>query len=426
MSSVSEEITQALKAEEPVPRPMAFIEACHPGAWEKVGGIPLITRTLFHLGQLGIKRAVVLLGEPKAPVSLERWKGALEPEYVAAGKDIPTTILSLVDHEPDVLFVDAAHLIDVRILEALSLAPRTTLAYLDSRDRDDPVVRAGLLKMADLCLWAGKGDAGLVRRASTLLPGDLEPFSPEIRGPLHPYFMEVRSSDEARQATRVLIRSQQKQVMDLPAQYLHPPLANALTRFLCETPVTPNMVTLFGVGVAALVAWLFWHGYLVAGALLTFAVDILDGVDGKLARTTLQYSRLGRHEDIIDYFYENSWYVALGVGLRPLQSGDLTFWLASLLILSDTVDNISYNLAGRWHGKSIDLFSPFDRAFRRIAGRRNIYGAMFIVGFLLGYPLQTFAVVATWAAITAAIHGARLIQYGRGKKRWVRNAQVVR
>jgi phosphatidylglycerophosphate synthase len=424
LSSASE-ITQALETREPVARPMAFLDASQPGACRQVGGIPLVARTLFYLGRLGIKRSIVLLSAPEAPVSLERWTGDLELEYAMAGVDIPAAILSLVDRESDLLYVDAAHLIDARILEALSHAPRTTLVYLDSRDRENPVVRAGLLERADLRLWAKQGDAGLARRAAALLPGDLEPYSPEIRGPLPPYFMEVRSQDEARRATQVLIRSQQKQVMDLPAQYLHPPLANALTRFLCKTPVTPNMVTLFGAAVAALVAWLFWHGYFVAGALLTFAVDILDGVDGKLARTTLRFSRLGRHEDLIDYLYENSWYVALGFGLVPLHSGDLSLWLAALLILSDTADNIFYTLAGRWHGKSIDLFSRFDRAFRRIAGRRNIYGAMFIVGFLLGYSLPTFAAAAAWAAITAAVHGVRLIQYGRGKRRSVRNAGVT-
>ena len=128
---------------------------------------------------------------------------------------------------------------------------------------------------------------------------------------------------------------------------------------------------------------MFWHGYFVIGAFCTFVVEILDGVDGKLARTTLHYTKLGHYEHIIDYFYENSWYVAIAVGLSVTIPNHLPALLAGLLIISDTADNIFYALAGKWYGKSIDLFSPFDVAFRCIAGRRNIYGFMFIIGFFL-------------------------------------------
>jgi hypothetical protein len=44
---------------------------------------------------------------------------------------------------------------------------------------------------------------------------------------------------------------------------------------------------------------------------------------------------------------------------------------------------------------------------------------MFIIGFSFGYPFQTFAIVAIWAALTASIHGLRLFQYGRAMKRAV-------
>jgi phosphatidylglycerophosphate synthase len=205
--------------------------------------------------------------------------------------------------------------------------------------------------------------------------------------------------------------------MDLPAQFIDPPFENMLTRLLCNTPITPNVVTFLGVAAGVLVAWLFWHGHFLAGALTIFLVEILDGVDGKLARTKLHFTKLGRYEDLIDYFNETSWYVALGVGLRSIGLNPSAALLAGLLICSDTTDNIIYTLANKWYGKTVDFFSPFDRAFRRIAGRRNIYGFMFIIGFSFGYPFQTFAIVATWAALTASIHGLRLFQYGRMIKR---------
>ncbi len=148
-----------------------------------------------------------------------------------------------------------------------------------------------------------------------------------------------------------------------------------------------------------------------------FAVEILDGVDGKLARTTLRFSRFGEHEDLLDYFCETGMYVALAVGLGAAAGARLPAVLAGVLIVADTADNIFYTLAGRWHGRSIDLFGPFDAAFRCIAGRRNIYGLMFLCGFALGQPLPTLAAAAGWAGLTAVVHGIRLLAFGWGKGR---------
>ena len=321
--------------------------------------------------------------------------------------------MSTADPAEHFLYIDAGHLIDPRVLKALMSASTTTLCHLDAGDKEKPVIRAGLLSREDLRIWNDRGIPTLVHHAASILPGEIDSFRPEIRGSVTPYYLEVVTDRDATEATRTLIRSQQKQVLDLPAQYIHPPFENGLTSILVETPVSPNEVTIMVACVAFVVTWFFWHGYFVLGAFLALVVNILDGVDGKLARTKLQYSKLGEHEDVIDYFYENSWYVALGVGLSSLTGGSFPLYCAAALVLADTADNVFSTLAGKWYGKSIDLFSRFDRQFRRIAGRRNIYGALFIVGFSLGYPLQTFVIATCWALVTAAIHGVRLLQHGQ-------------
>ncbi|HOI94834.1 MAG TPA: CDP-alcohol phosphatidyltransferase family protein [Syntrophobacter fumaroxidans] len=401
-----------------VPR-QCVLDASGTGAWERVGGISPIARMLYHLDRLGIEEVVVLLSSDRGLKGLETWTGGLRLREARkdAQLSLAGNLLSMARIDRRFLYLDAAHLVDPRLIKALAAASETTLAFMDPRDARNGTVRAGLLHVDDLPAWAEEGDAALARRSKPLFPSSIDPYSPEIRGPLTPYFLEVRSREDALEATRLLIRSQQKHVMDLPAEFIDPPFENALTFWLCRTSISPDMVTLIGGAVAFFVAWLFWHGHFVAGALLTFVVEILDGVDGKLARTKLQFSRFGRHEDIFDYFCENSWYVALGVGLSASTPGNWPFFAAALLIFSDTVDNVLYALAGKWHGKSIDLYRPFDAAFRRIAGRRNIYGFMFIVGFVAGFPLQTFILAAAWAAVTAAIHLVRLIQFGRAVAR---------
>jgi 1L-myo-inositol 1-phosphate cytidylyltransferase / CDP-L-myo-inositol myo-inositolphosphotransferase len=397
--------------------PLGILNGCSAGAWKKVGGIPLLARSLFHLNALGLKRVVLLWDPGHPPQSLEKWQGGIQIELRPVKNDLPAALLSLAELAERFIYVDAGHLIDARLLQALFVAAGTTLCHMDAADMEKPVIRAGLLSKEDLLTWSSQGIPALVRRAAPLLPGDIDPFRPEVRGPATPYFLEVCTDGDAREATQLLIRNQQKQVLDLPAQYIHPPFENALTFLLLKTPVSPNGVTIMVAALAFLVTWLFWHGYFVLGAFLAVVVNIMDGVDGKLARTKLQFSWLGKHEDVIDYFYENSWYIALGVSLGSLTGGALPLFCAAAMVLADTADGVFYTLAGKWHGKSIDLFSRFDRNFRRVAGRRNIYGALFILGFSLGYPLQTFVTATFWALVTAAIHGVRLHRHGQSLER---------
>jgi phosphatidylglycerophosphate synthase len=398
--------------------PLAVLNACRLGAWEIVGGVPLVGRTLFHLNKFGIKKAVLLLKTKGILFDLKKWQGNIRIEALRVGEeDVSRRLLDICPLESRIVYINAAHLIDARLIRALTFAVEPTLSAINGPEIERPSIRLGFLGRKELDVWCKEGENALIRRVKMLLPGDIDPFSPEIRGNLLPYFVEVRSPEDARKATSILIRGQQKQIMDLPAQYIDPFFENRLTRLLCNTKVTPNMITWLGVAVAAVVAWLFWEGYFLAGAIGMFVVEILDGVDGKLARTKLEFTKLGEQEHLIDYFYENGWYAALAAGLSRFSPGPLPWALAGLLIVSDTAENILYNRASEWYGKSIDLFGPFDAVFRRIAGRRNIYGALFFLGFLAGYPLPTFAVVAIWAGLTAVVHAVRLVQYGRGVKR---------
>ena len=405
------------KKDEKAESPMAVINACHPGAWERVGGISLVARSLFHLHDFGTRRVILLLGMDQIPGDLEKWQRKLRIDMVRLKEEVPQALLNIQDLEATLIYIDAAHLIDPRFLQALTVASEPTMVHVDSPDRERGAVRLGFLTREVLEIWSREGKGALIQRSGMLFPEDLDPFSPEIRGPLSPYIVRVSSREEARRATSFLIRTKQKQVMDFPARFIDPPFENMLTRLLCNTPVTPNMVTFAGVIAGVAVIWLFWHGYFLAGAISMFVVEVLDGVDGKLARTKLHFTKLGLYEDLIDYFNEMSWYVALGVGFGRTGLSPSPGFLAGLLICSDTADNIFYTLGNKWHGKNIDFFGPFDQAFRLIAGRRNIYGMMFILGFALGYPSYTFTAVAVWAAVTACIHGCRLFQFGRGLKK---------
>ena len=57
----------------------------------------------------------------------------------------------------------------------------------------------------------------------------------------------------------------------------------------------------------------------------------------------------------------------------------------------------------------LDELTPFDRCFRAIAGRRNVYVMILVVGFFSGRAAQAFLCAVVWAGVTVAVHGFRMM-----------------
>ncbi|MBI4428149.1 MAG: CDP-alcohol phosphatidyltransferase family protein [Ignavibacteriales bacterium] len=87
--------------------------------------------------------------------------------------------------------------------------------------------------------------------------------------------------------------------------YLLRPIAGVFVKVLYNTPVTPNQVTIAST-IAGLVAAVFYlqgqPQFVAAAGLMVTLKDILDSVDGQLARAKNQYTRTGRFLDSIGDF----------------------------------------------------------------------------------------------------------------------------
>ena len=88
--------------------------------------------------------------------------------------------------------------------------------------------------------------------------------------------------------------------------FLYHPLAWQLARALARTPVTPNMVSIFGglivVAAGAVYAGLAWPASALLGLALHMGWHVVDGADGDLARITGNASPTGELVDgICDY-----------------------------------------------------------------------------------------------------------------------------
>jgi CDP-L-myo-inositol myo-inositolphosphotransferase len=92
---------------------------------------------------------------------------------------------------------------------------------------------------------------------------------------------------------------------------VHKPVENKLVAFISNFDITPNQMTIISNILAYTVTALFLFGHLLPASILTFAVGIVDGLDGKLARVKLKTSKLGSLEHSFDLLYEFSWFIAL-------------------------------------------------------------------------------------------------------------------
>jgi phosphatidylglycerophosphate synthase len=139
------------------------------------------------------------------------------------------------------------------------------------------------------------------------------------------------------------------------------------------------------------------------------AVGVVDGLDGRQARIQLRQTALGRLEHLLDKLYEVLWIVALAYAL----SGQFTdrWYITSLLtwIAAYLLDTAAYDIVKWRTGRTLDESSRLDALIRLVAGRRNIYACMLLVGVLARQPGAAYQAIVWWAVMTAAVHGVRAV-----------------
>ncbi|MFQ6053660.1 MAG: CDP-alcohol phosphatidyltransferase family protein [Candidatus Bathyarchaeia archaeon] len=199
----------------------------------------------------------------------------------------------------------------------------------------------------------------------------------------------------------------EKGASDLLAYYVHRPLENRIVSLLMRTPVTPNQLTAITNIAAYCVTALFFFGYLLPASALSFAVGLMDGLDGKLARARDAASNLGKMEHAFDLLYEFSWLAALSYYLNRSTGGSMPLVYGMLSITLIAFYRYCYDIFGRAMGTSLDIYGRIERAFRRIAGRRNLYNIHILVAILLGVPEYALISITVHAALTAFVYAWR-------------------
>ena len=392
-----------------MPVPTVILCSDVPAAHLPVGGLSLAVRHIKELYKHGV-REFYLYGVTAVPPAMQqaRFPDDVVLHVVPHDRDaLPFQLRALLTMPGDLLLVRGDCLVDPRLFA--ELLTRTAPHWLPA-----PPATAGTLPAAarlshvQLDTWATAGLEQWLHQSPVLRPEMLDDYSPAHRGPVPFYVLTVTTPEEARAATWTLIRTAQKRALDLPALLLHPIFENRLVFWLCNTRITPNQITVCTGIFGAYVAFLFLHGWLRLGITLANVAGVLDGVDGKLARTKLQTSRLGELEHVLDFFMEHAWYLTITIYLVSSMNDAQWWWVGGGLMASDLLDNLLYYVGHVWLGKQLDELGPFDRGFRLIAGRRNMYVWMWLLGFWAGLPAQVFVAALVWALVTVVVHGVRL------------------
>jgi len=154
-----------------------------------------------------------------------------------------------------------------------------------------------------------------------------------------------------------------------------------ITRFLLPTPITPNQITLFSIGLGLLGAWwmaqpdLSWP---LAGSVLFWLHSVVDGCDGELARLKFLESKWG---GLLDFWGDNVVHCAVfaGIAAQAAQKtgGNIPWILAAaacLGILAATAWVSRNLLRKKEEGEGEPLFTGLKNSIQnRLAQRDFIY-----------------------------------------------------
>lgn len=398
---------------------LPIVIADAPGALSVLCGVNLLERSLRVLQRLGFRRTIVFSSTPEivgADLAKRSWARKELTIQLVSTAIKPLTVQLLLEQTAERFLIMPANIYcDARLLAALC-ANNSSAALVDS---NPPEFARNLIR--NPC-----GPALITRDfLSALSP--VTPFLNELtkkidhakidvvdaakqdeyifsmRRHVRPLCFRAPQEQDRRLTERIILDSAQKGTLDLPA-YLQAPIETVLISFLCKTPITPNQITIAGliIGCSATVA--FVAGRIGLGILAALIFGIVDGLDGKQARVKIETTRRGKWEHHFDYLIENSWWAA--IAFYVWRSGRLpdAFYLFALLIGSHLLDEFAKRRAKIATGRLLDDLTPFDRAFRLIAARRNIYVWILAFGFLLNAFPQSYAIVCGWAGFSAAVH----------------------
>jgi len=411
--------------------PEALVELC---------GVSLLERLLRILQRLGFRRAFVFSTTPEiveAEVAKQSWAREQITAHLVSGAIGPLTPQLVLEQSPSdgFLIVPANIYCDARLLAALCTRD-SSAALVDSNPPEfaRSLIRnpCGAALVTKDCLSAFSSTVPFFeqlreridnRKIDIVDAAVQDDYIVSMRRRVRPFCFPAPAEQNRRLAERIILDSAQKGTLDLPA-YVHAPIETRIISLLCKTRITPNQITIAGLITGCSATAAFVLGYTGFGILAALIFGIVDGLDGKQSRVKIETTERGKWEHHLDYVIENSWWATIAFHLWRSGQFPNVFYFFALLVGSHLLDEFAKRQVKVVKGRLLDDLTPFDRTFRLIAARRNIYVWVLACGLLLGAFPQSYAIICGWAAFSAAVHLVRSIWICNARRQRVINSRA--
>jgi CDP-L-myo-inositol myo-inositolphosphotransferase len=306
-------------------------------------GLPLLERVILTAARAGLDDFVVVTGfegdrvrrflDGLAVRRGIRINHVVNDEWEAGNGLSAYAARDEIKDEPFVLLM-ADHLIDDRLLEGLRAEPLeagTVRLAVDSNTRN-PLVDLSDATRVEVegarvraigknlerynafdtgCFVCSASLFSALERArahrdDTTLSGAIRLLAEE--GKVHTFdigdafWIDVDDSPAIKRAETALLSRLRKSTDGPVSRHLNRPLSARITRYLVQSPVTPNQISSFCFALSALAAGLFaMGGYLMLalGGLLAQLASVVDGCDGEVARLKFRESAYGGWFDAV-------------------------------------------------------------------------------------------------------------------------------
>ena len=323
-------------------------------------------------------------------------------KLVASAAELPDT--------GQVLLLNGHYLFEVRTLAGLLTKSNSLLRCPQDGGVAAAIVDAANVDAARDCM-TGKQDAAAVSLES-ITPVDLTAFNEALRSAQTP-FLELVSEGRKPQLENRLYGNAYKGITDLVTKFLWPRPAKKAVHVAASLGVSPNMVTTLGLVLVLAACYLFLNGQYLAGLLAGWIMTLLDTVDGKLARVTVQSSKFGHlYDHLIDLFHPPFWYIYWGMSLGGFGSvlgfdQEQMYWMIIIGYVAGRIVEGIFPLLGNC---TIFTWQPYDAWFRLVTARRNPCLVILTVSVVIGRPDWGFIAVTFWTVLTTMLMLVRLLQ----------------
>jgi len=240
---------------------------------------------------------------------------------------------------------------------------------------------------------------------------EISTYEPDMRRDVPLYIYSFHDYQDFKSAKKLLVKRTQKGTLDLIAWYFNRHFENILVYLFADTKITANHITIFVNILGYFVLFLILIQNWWIGLLLLILVNILDGVDGKLARLKNQESVVGHIEHSFDQLYEQAIYVGIGLASYFIIDQFFVIIVLIIMLLSD-----SFNRHCSMQYKEVMKItladsSKFDQLFRKFDGRRNIYTLHILIFGIFGQFKFVIFSICIHAIITSIVYSIQAIRH---------------